>query len=143
MDGAFPTIDLDALHALATQAREQAYAPYSRLHVGAALLTARGGSYSGCNVENASFSCTGCAEQHAIAAAVLAEGPDMRIVAVVISACNDRGESLGIPPCGACRQRIIQFGPHAEVAFRGGSGKLERVAIGELLPSTFELSPEA
>lgn len=131
-----------ALLELAEQAGQQAYAPYSRLLVGAAVLTTAGGRYSGCNVENAAYPSGGCAEQHAIAAAVRAEGPGMRLVAVAISARDGRGESLAIPPCGACRQRIAEFGDAVEIAFAGGDGTVVRTTLGVLLPQGFRL-PQA
>lgn len=133
--------ELESLHARASDARAQAYSPFSRLQVGAAVLTERGSTFFGCNVECASFGATGCAEQHAIAAAVLSEGPSMRIAAVAVSARNAAGVDLPVPPCGACRQRIAEFGSAARVIFRDGSGSLKAMSIAELLPAVFELQP--
>lgn len=131
--------ELDALLELAAAASTQAYAPYSRLHVGAALQTERGNRYSGCNVENAAFPSGGCAEQHAIAAAVRAEGPAMRITAIAIHATTADGQPVAIPPCGACRQRILEFGAHARVSFAGTDGTICHCTIAELLPAGFQL----
>ena len=128
-----------ALLELAEQAGQNAYAPYSRLQVGAAVLTEAGGRYSGCNVENAAYPSGGCAEQHAIAAAVRAEGPGMRLAAVAISARDGRGESIAIPPCGACRQRIAEFGEVVEIAFAGGDGDVVSSSLAVLLPQGFRL----
>lgn len=131
--------DTDALLQLAAAASAQAYAPYSRLHVGAALKTERGALYSGCNVENAAFPSGGCAEHHAIAAAVRAEGPAMRISAIAIHATTANGQPVAIPPCGACRQRILEFGRDARVSFAGTDGTIRHCTIAELLPASFHL----
>lgn len=133
-------VDFEPLLEAASQALANAYAPYSRLRVGAAVLTEAGGMYSGCNVENAAFPIGGCAEHHAIAAAVRAEGPGMRLRAVAIGARDAAGAAVAIPPCGACRQLIHEFGGAAEVAFLGHRGEMRRFAIGELLPQSFSLA---
>ena len=86
----------------AETARRRAYAPYSRFPVGAAVLTRAGGVYAGCNVENASYGLTQCAERVAIQCAVAAGQRDLVAVAVVGPA--------GISPCGACRQVMDEFG---------------------------------
>lgn len=118
---------------------EQAHAPWSGLLVGAAVLTLDGGIHFGCNVESAAFPLGGCAERHAIAAAVLAEGPDMRVVAVAIAARDANGRVMAVPPCGGCRQMIREFGPQAEVGWRTGDRTAAWHAIGHLLPEPFEL----
>jgi cytidine deaminase len=113
----------------------RAYAPYSGIRVGAGVLTAAGSVYGGCNVENASYSLTLCAERNAIAAAVAGEeGERLSIRAVAIwspdlDAC---------PPCGACRQVLAEFGPEALVLFRSGDGVVART-VSELLPFPFRL----
>jgi len=109
-----------------------AYAPYSGVKVGAAVLTARGRVFSGVNVENASYGLTLCAERAAIAAAVAGEGPDMRIKAIAV--VSDRPGPFA--PCGACRQVITEFGPEALVIFPGEEGLVE-TPISELLPYAF------
>ena len=111
-----------------------AHAPYSKFKVGATVLTERGNSYSGCNVENASYGLTICAERNAIFAAVAAEGSGMRIKAVAVATEQD----VPCAPCGACRQVIFEFGPDALVVFRGQSGT-EQMAITKLLPEGFRL----
>ncbi len=126
----------------AEQAVLRAYAPYSRLRVGAAVQSLSGNIYVGCNVENAAFPIGGCAEHHAIAAAVVAEGPGVRLDAVAVCALDDADQSVPIPPCGACRQFIFEFGPTAVVSFPGQGGVLQSMLITELLPHTFEFAPQ-
>lgn len=123
-----------------TVALRQAYAPYSQLYVGAALRSVSGQMYSGCNVENGSFSVGGCAERNAIAAAVRAEGAGFQLQAIAISATNRAGQALPIPPCGACRQMIKEFGKDAEVMFLGADGSIIHAPIGDLLPHSFSLA---
>jgi cytidine deaminase len=119
-----------------------AYAPYSSFRVGAALRTGSGGLYAGCNVENSAFPVGGCAERHAIAAAVAAEGQAMRIVAIAVAAFDPTGESVACAPCGACRQAIIEFGPTARVTFRSGAeDALATVSAETLLPAAFSFNP--
>lgn len=131
-------VDRDALLAAATAALAQAHAPYSRFKVGAAVLSAAGHVHSGCNVESVAFPVGGCAEHHAIAAAVRAEGPGLRLVAVAVAARDAAGRDVPIPPCGACRQLIREFGADdCTVTFRAGSGRIETYAIRHLLPESF------
>jgi cytidine deaminase len=118
----------------ARAAFKNAHAPYSNFKVGASILTESGKHYSGCNVENASYGLTICAERNAIFAAVAAEGTGMRIQAVAVATERD----VPCAPCGACRQVIYEFGPDAIVLFRGQSGT-EQMAITKLLPEGFRL----
>jgi cytidine deaminase len=118
----------------AKQAMKHAYAPYSKFHVGAAILLSNGKMYSGCNVENASYGMTNCAERTAIFAAVAELGPKIEIRAV--SVVNDHG--VPCSPCGACRQVIYEFGPDATVFFQGADGP-KQAHITELLPEGFRL----
>ena len=113
---------------------KNAYAPYSRFRVGAALITGKGETFLGCNVENASYGMTNCAERSAIFAAVAKSGPRMTIRAVAV--VNDQG--VPCSPCGACRQVIYEFGPEATVVFQGKEGWTE-AHITELLPEGFRL----
>src|ERR1700744_4392266 len=101
------------LIARATETARRAYAPYSAFHVGAAVETEAGGVFAGCNVENAAYPTGGCAERHAIAAAVAAEGPEMRLKAVAVVALDPIGVPVPCAPCGSCRQAIVEFGPKA------------------------------
>jgi cytidine deaminase len=118
----------------AREVLRNAYAPYSRYRVGAALLTQRGAIFTGCNVENASYGLSLCAERAAVCAALAAEGPEMRIRALALATDP---EAPGAP-CGACRQVIREFGPEATVIFPGADG-LREMPLAELLPLGFEL----
>jgi cytidine deaminase len=118
----------------ARQALPRAYAPYSGVKVGAAVLTEKGQVYSGGNVENASYGLTLCAERVAIAVAVAAEGPKMQVRALAVVSDHEGA----FAPCGACRQVIYEFGPEALVIFQGEGG-LTQVQICELLPYAFRL----
>jgi cytidine deaminase len=119
---------------LARSALKKAYAPYSGFRVGAALLTTGGKVFSGCNVENASYGMTNCAERTAIFSAVAQLGPKWEIRAIAV--VNDHG--VPCSPCGACRQVIYEFGPDAVVFFQGKEGE-QRAHITELLPEGFRL----
>jgi cytidine deaminase len=118
----------------ARKAMNQAYAPYSHFRVGAAFLTANGEIFSGCNVENASYGLSNCAERTAIFAAVAHFGPSLEIRAIAV--VNDQG--VPCSPCGACRQVIYEFGPDATVFFQSANGWKES-HITELLPEGFRL----
>jgi len=116
----------------ARNALKQAYAPYSNFRVGAAVLTEKGALFNGCNVENASYGLTVCAERVAIYSAVAEEGKDMRIKAIAV-VCEMGGDCS---PCGACRQVISEFGPGAIVIFQSREG-IEEMHISELFPKGF------
>jgi cytidine deaminase len=118
----------------ARRTMKHAHAPYSRFKVGAALLTSKGEIFSGCNVENASYGLTNCAERTAIFAAVAQAGPKLNIRAVAV--VNNQG--VPCSPCGACRQVIYEFGAEAVVFFQGAKGWKES-HITELLPEGFRL----
>ena len=123
------------LIAAAKRAMTNAYAPYSKFRVGAAVLTSTGRIFTGCNIENASYGMTNCAERTAIFSAIAAGGPKLEIRAVAV--VNDRG--VPCSPCGACRQVIYEFGPGATVFFPGAKG-WKQVQITELLPEGFRLT---
>ena len=118
----------------AKAAMKNAYAPYSKFRVGAAVLTSAGQIFTGCNVENASYGMTNCAERTAIFSAVAANGPKLEIRAVAV--INDRG--VPSSPCGACRQVIYEFGPEAIIFFPGAKG-WKQAHVTELLPEGFRL----
>jgi cytidine deaminase len=118
----------------ARKVMKQAHAPYSHFKVGAAILTAKGAIFSGCNVENASYGMTNCAERTAIFTAVAQSGPKLNIRAVAV--VND--QKVPCSPCGACRQVIYEFGPDAIIVFQGAEGWKES-HITELLPEGFRL----
>ena len=129
-----PGIEHRRLLQAARAAMKQAYAPYSRFKVGAALLTSSGEVFSGCNVENASYGLTNCAERTAIFTAVTKLGPKMIIEAIAVV----NNQRLPCSPCGACRQVIYEFGPEATVFFQGlKAWKARRIT--ELLPEGFRL----
>jgi cytidine deaminase len=124
----------DSLLRTAQQALRNAHAPYSKFRVGAAILLANGRVFSGCNVENASYGMSNCAERTAIFTAVATLGPKIEIRAV--SVVNDQG--VPCSPCGACRQVIYEFGPDATIFFQGAKGP-RQAHITELLPEGFRL----
>jgi len=118
----------------AKEVMKNAHAPYSKFRVGAAILLANGKVYSGCNVENASYGMTNCAERTAIFSAVAELGPKIEILAAAV--VNDQG--VPCSPCGACRQVIYEFGPDATIFFQGTGGP-KQAHITELLPEGFRL----
>lgn len=113
---------------------ERAYAPYSRFKVGAVLVGADGSITEACNVENAAFPAGTCAERAAIASAV-AHGV-RRFTTIVIASSADEPT----PPCGMCRQALIEFAPDLEVVSVTQSGKEARWRLAELLPQAFSPS---
>ena len=128
----------DSLVKNSVKAGKKAYAPYSKLHVGASLITAKGNIYSGCNVENSSFGLTSCAERNAIFSAIQEEGPGMTIVAIAVTADSP----LAISPCGACRQVIAEFRNKGKegttITFKSKEGMVSR-KIETLLTDSFEM----
>jgi cytidine deaminase len=118
----------------AKKVMKNAHAPYSKFRVGAAILLSNGEIFSGCNVENASYGLSNCAERTAIFSAVAQLGPKIEIRAV--SVVNDQG--VPCSPCGACRQVIYEFGPEATIFFQGAKGP-KQAHITELLPEGFRL----
>jgi cytidine deaminase len=119
-------MDWDALLEVAWEARERAHAPYSKFHVGAALLAADGRIFPGCNVENLSYGLTNCAERVAIGSAIAAGARQFLAIAVVADT------RVPISPCGACRQVLVEFGvPRVMLANRTDR---EEFLMEELLP---------
>ncbi|MBI4613443.1 MAG: cytidine deaminase [Planctomycetes bacterium] len=117
----------------ARRVRDRAHAPYSRFQVGAAVLDASGRVYSGCNVENASYGVTICAERAALCRAV-AEGAS-EIVAVAVIA-----DTAGpVRPCGACRQFLVELAPKARVVMANLAGEVDVATAEELLPKRFRM----
>ncbi|HKT49542.1 MAG TPA: cytidine deaminase [Candidatus Angelobacter sp.] len=120
----------------ARDALKRSYARYSNFRVGAAVLTEQGEVFTGCNVENASYGLTNCAERSAIFTAVQetkAARLSIRAVAVVTA------DDVPCSPCGACRQVIFEFGENAAVIFKGQKDYQE-MSISDLLPESFKLS---
>jgi cytidine deaminase len=113
----------------ALQARQQAYAPYSHYRVGAALLTADGVVIPGCNVENASYGGTICAERVALTSAI-AQG-QRAFVALAVATKN------GGAPCGLCRQVMAELGPAMAVYISDERGTFRTTSVAELLPDWF------
>lgn len=110
-------------------ARQHAYAPYSHFRVGAALLAGDGTIYVGCNVENASYGLTVCAERNAVAHAVASGARDF--VAILVVTEN------GVTPCGACRQVLAEFNPQMAVILVDGVGNRRAYSLADLLPAAF------
>jgi len=124
-------VKYDELLKLAKKAKEYAYAPYSGFRVGAALLAKSGRVYTGCNVENAAFSVTNCAERTALYKAV-SEG-EQEFTAIAVTSDSDDITY----PCGVCRQALVEFSPHMDVISSNCSLKSEVVELSELLPKYF------
>ena len=129
----------ESLVATAREAASHAYAPYSGVSVGAAIRSASGHVYAGCNAENAAYPLGHCAETAAIAQAVLAEGPGMRIAEVAVWGRTAAQAPLPISPCGGCRQRIREHAADGSVAvhFPGPDGTIVTMTIESLLPQPF------
>ena len=125
----------ETLLAAARNALKRAHAPYSNFHVGSAVLTEAGEVFVGCNVENASYGLTNCAERSAIFTAVQ-QNRDGKLSIRAIAVVN--GKELPCSPCGACRQVIAEFGQQAVVIFKGEQ-EYREMAITELLPESFRL----
>lgn len=126
-------MDMETLTQSATTARSNAYAPYSGFAVGAAILDENGKVHAGCNVENAAYPQSQCAEATAIGAMIVAGGK--RITAIAIA-----GPEGGAPctPCGGCRQRIREFAsPDTPVVITAGGKIITRHTLAELLPESF------
>lgn len=123
----------DALIEAAAKARERAYAPYSNYRVGAAVRCADGRVFTGCNVENASYGLSMCAERVAIFEAVAQGARDIADVVVVTDAATPAA------PCGACRQVIAEFAQDARIVLANTAGERVVKGLAELLPDAFRL----
>jgi cytidine deaminase len=114
------------------EAMSKAYVPYSNYPVGALIVTDNGNTYSGCNVENASYPLGNCAEASAIASMVI--GGEKKIKTIYVMTKNDEG---GIP-CGGCRQRIREFSDsNTQIMMCSPDGVQQRINLSELLPNSF------
>jgi cytidine deaminase len=138
--------EAEALQLAATRAAENAYAPYSKFRVGAALLlddgSKAGTTVTGCNVENASYGLTICAERSAVVRAVSALGPKIRIRAIAVDNLNGAASA----PCGACRQVLSEFAEddaliYFPAVFSTGERGFESRPFFDLLPFGFKLDP--
>lgn len=117
---------------LARQAYKNSYSPYSRARVGAALLCSTGKLFTGCNVENASYGLTMCAERVAVYNAIAAGQKEFSKIAI---ASNQRRE---FSPCGACRQVLAEFSPNMSVIWLDKDGRIKSRKLTQLLPSPFK-----
>ena len=124
---------INTLFGAAKTAMANAYAPYSKFTVGAALLMKDGQIVTGCNIENASFGVTACAERSAISAAISNGVSDIQAV------CVTNATDTKITPCGICRQAIYEFGRDIPVICTNQSGDYDIFSIAELLPHAFTL----
>ena len=116
---------------MAIEARRRAYAPYSKFKVGAALEAEDGRIFTGCNVENASFGATCCAERTALFKAISEGAKKFRRIAIVA------GTKDPCPPCGICRQALIEFAPKLQVILANTKGRFLIKSLDELLPLSF------
>jgi len=133
---AFDPSSLHDLMALARNAREQAYAPYSKFQVGAAVLTRDGRQFSGCNIENAAYGLCNCAERTALFSAMAAGCQRGDFVALAVVADTPSPVS----PCGACRQVMSELCHDAMPVLLGNlHGDTEQTSVTELLPGSFKL----
>ena len=123
----------------AMEVRERAYAPYSKFQVGAAILTADGSLFAGCNVESADYDGTH-AEESALAAMV-AHGQRSPVMLAVAGNLEDQAASLAVTPCGKCRQKLMEFsslsGYDLDVVVLGEGGVLRLAKLSDLLPMSF------
>jgi len=117
----------------ASKARKNAYAPYSRFKVGAALLAGSGRIYTGCNVENASLGLSICAERVALFKAVSEGERVYRQIAICSS------QKKGVTPCGACLQTLAEFAPDIEIIYKDRKGDITIKRLKEFLSRSFVL----
>jgi cytidine deaminase len=127
-------MSIDALIEAASQARERAHVPFSKFKVGAAVADETGQIFTGCNIENASFGLTMCAERVAVFKAV-SEGA-AKLMQIAVVADTDRLT----PPCGACRQILWEFCGDAELVLGNLAGQRITLSLGEIFPKPFDAS---
>ena len=125
---------MDSLIDAALRARDQAHAPFSKFKVGAALLDDSGRIHTGCNVENATYGLTVCAERVAVFKAISEGVRKFRRIAVAADT------SVLTPPCGACRQILWEFCGDIEVILTNLQGKTESLRLKDLFPRPFDAS---
>jgi len=115
----------------ARKVKENAYAPYSGYKVGAAIVAEDGSVFVGCNVENASYGLTICAERNALASLV-AGGRRIPVSIAIVAK-----EGMLCPPCGACRQALMEFNPELEIILESQGGGIKVYKLSEILPLSF------
>jgi cytidine deaminase len=129
MTDSYKTPQWEHLLKVAIEAREKSYSPYSHYKVGAALLTTHGKIYTGCNIENAAYTPSNCAERTAIFKAI-SEG-DQDFAAIAVVTIN------GGAPCGVCRQVIREFAPNLTIIVGNIAGDYQVLTLPDLLPNSF------
>jgi cytidine deaminase len=122
---------IENLLGLATAASRLAHSPYSKIEVGAALQARDGQVFTGCNVENASYGLTLCAERVAMVKAISAGAREFDAIAIVTN------QAKTLMPCGACRQFLHEFAPQLIVVCQGATGPRQRAVLSDLLPRAF------
>ena len=122
----------DELVSLARETQKNAYVPYSKFNVGAALITEDGEIFTGCNVENISYGLTNCAERTAIFSMIAKKGSNAKIKHIAVTTAAD----IACSPCGACRQVINEFGPNCTITYKSENGFID-VTMAQLLPGGF------
>ena len=123
--------ELTALRTAADQARDHAWCPYSHFPVGAALQAEDGRIFAGCNVENAAYPAGSCAERVALGTAVAAGA--RRFTRIVITSATHEP----VPPCGICRQALVEFAPQLDIIAITPDGRVARWSLADLLPAPF------
>ncbi len=118
---------------MAKEAAEHAYSPYSHFKVGAAVLTDKGNIYKGCNIENASYSLTICAERNAATQAVYQGDTGFKLIAVYVDS------DIIFPPCGACRQFLSEFSASVPIIYFNHK-ESRKTSLDKLLPESFQLA---
>lgn len=127
-----PMTDFDTMFEQAKNVRDKAYAPYSKFYVGCCIKSKKGHFYSGCNIENASYGLAACAEANAIAHMVVAGDTEIEQIMVLTDA------NPPVTPCGACRQRLVEFAmPETPIYICSPQGLDRQTTMGELLPDIF------
>jgi cytidine deaminase len=124
-------ISYKKLISIAHNAKHYSYSPYSKFRVGAALLDSNGKIYTGCNIENSSYGLTICAERTAVFKAISEGAKKFRAIAVV----SDNGYT---PPCGACRQVLMDLASNIDLVMGGQRGKFKVIKLVDLLPFPFK-----
>lgn len=125
------TKNLSRLLAKAKEAQKRAVAPFSSFSVGAALETTAGEIYTGCNIEVSSYSLTICAERVALFKAVSEGETDFKTLVVMANTKEF------CPPCGACRQVLVEYAPDIKIVLQNSNGKIKETTISNLLPEAF------